>query len=391
MKPVLKTLPAIVCAIALVGCANPFGKEGYLRDKSGDYTKQETTVPIKVPDGFNARLLGSTLQIPSVPEKEVIESENLSADFAVPRPAQRLKRQGSGEVYRIRHGNDTLWIEANKSPAALIPLVENFFSDNAGNKVALSRKAAKDGVLETDWYLFGEDNKHGIIFRTVGKLVGAEDLDPMEDRFQITVSSGKKANTSIINIKHQGRPPVKAGETPPADPVSWNNLGERSLRMDQALASDLLIFLAQYQDNRTVSYQAQKQHATLNTELTQDGNGSPLLRLTGLSYAQSWSTIEEALAKAKIAVVDKNRSAGIYYLSTNPETIAKKPPEKPGFFSRLFGSDKRPEQTNTETLRLMVSELPEAIQVSVEKDSSTFADRDESLRLLEMLKKYLIP
>lgn len=388
MKSVLKTLPTIVCAVSLVSCANPFGDGGYFRDKSGDYTKQQATAPIKVPDGFHGRPLSNMLIIPPLPEKAVAESEHLPADFTVPRPVQRLEQQGSGEAYSIRHANGTVWIEAGKSPAMLIPSVESFFSDN---NVVLTKKAAKDGVLETNWSDFGEDKTHGVIFRAVGKLVGVEDLEPMEDRFQITVTPGKKANTSIIGIKHQGRPPVEEGEKSAADPTIWDNLAERSLRMNQALASDLLIFLAQDRGGHVVSYQGQKQPAQLTTELTEDGNGSPLLRLTGLPYAQSWNAIGDALTKAKIVVVDKNRSAGIYYLSTDPEIILKKPQEAPGFFSRLFGSDKKGEKTRTETLQLRVSELAEAIQVSVEKDASTSADHAESLRLLEILKEHLKP
>ncbi|WP_263080166.1 outer membrane protein assembly factor BamC [Endozoicomonas sp. Mp262] len=377
MRVMLKSLPLIACAVALAGCSNPFGKQGYLRDKSGDYTKAETAGPAKVPEGMNAKSLGSVLVIPPIENEHV----KLSEDYEVPRPAQRLTR-GDGETYSIERDGDRSWLLAARNPSEIWPRVEAFVGEA---ELPVTRADAKKGVLETGWINLGKDSEHGLVLRTVGKWVGVKDLDPIEDRFRIEVIRGTREGTSEIHIQHKGRPPSGSGKAP--EPAVWNNLGDRSLRVIQALSADMLVFLAK-SDEGSVSYLAQELDIKGNTELSQDGNGNPLLAIRGLSYAQSWAAIGDALSKAGIPVSDRNRSAGIYYLPLDPKKITAPEKEK-GFFSRLFGSDKKEPEAKGENLHLRVSQFPDMVQVSVEKDSSTSAGKEESQKLLELIRKNL--
>ncbi len=379
MRPMLKSLPLVVCVITLAGCSNPFGKEGYLRDKSGDYTKAKTAEPIQVPEDLNAKPLDTVLMIPPIAETNITVSE----DYQVPRPDQRLTRK-EGETYSIERDGDKSWLLAAKGPSEIWPRLEAFLEES---KLDITMQDSRKGIIETNWADFSKDSEHGVVLRTIGKLVGVEDLDPMEDRFRIEVRGGVKPGTTEVHIQHKGRPPVESGNNPGPEPSDWNNLGPRSLRMDQAFASEMLVFLAKGDDNSSVSYLARDIDIGTNTELSRDGNGNPLLNIRGLPYSRSWAAIGDALDQAGITVADRNRSAGIYYLSTNAKTIAA-PKKEQGFFSKLFSS-KDKKAVPEETLHLRVSEFSDSVQVSVEKDSSTSADKEESLKLLELIKENL--
>ncbi|MDB2384400.1 outer membrane protein assembly factor BamC [Endozoicomonas sp.] len=382
MRPMLKKLPLVIGVIGLAGCSNPFGKEGYLRDKSGDYTQARVTEPLKVPERLHdAKPLDSALVIP----KTAYTGQVLPEAFEVPRPSQRLIGQGGEAVYSLERQGDDVWVQAVQSPSEIEARVNAFFENK---KLPLSEHSAQQNTLETEWVHFDSEGEYGVVLRTIGKLVGVKDLDPMEDRFLIKVRKGGKPNTSEVHIQHKGRTPVKSGEHAPV-PAQWNNLGERSQRMNQALASDMLIFFAGNQDGDSTSYQDQNRDMSGSAELTQDGNGSPLLTIKGMPYGRSWSAVGDALDAAGVSIIDRNRSAGIYYLPADAKA-AVQPEEKSGFFARWFGSDnKEVKAVSQDTLLLRVSQFPDLIQVSVEKDSATSVDKETSETLLALIKDRL--
>ena len=383
MRPMLKKLPLMICVIGLAGCSNPFGKEGYLRDKSGDYTQARVTDPIQVPENFHdAKPLDSALVIPKIANTD----QALPEEFEVPRPSQRLTGQGGEAVYSLERVGDDVWVQAAQSPSEIWSRLNAFFKNK---KLPLSGKNAQKGTLETEWVRFDSESDYGVVLRTIGKLVGVSDLDPMEDLFLIEVREGAKKGTAEIHIRHKGRPPVKSGKAPSPVSAQWNNLGERSQRMNQALASDMLIFFAGNQESGSASLQDQNLDISASAELTQDGNGSPLLTIKGAPYSRGWSAVGDALSAAGVNIIDRNRSAGIYYLPADAKATVL-PEEKPGFFSRLFGSDtKDVRAAEQDTLLLRVSQFPELIQVSVEKDSATAADKETSETLLKLIKDNL--
>ena len=48
----------VISALVLVGCSS---QTGILRDRAGDYAREETMAPLKLPEGTEARELGDIL------------------------------------------------------------------------------------------------------------------------------------------------------------------------------------------------------------------------------------------------------------------------------------------------------------------------------------------
>ena len=85
IRSIFKKIPLLIGIASLTGCVGPLGKDGYVRDRSGDYTLEEKTQPIKLPEDLkNAKPMSSALVIP----KTNNNNETLPSEFVVPRPAQ---------------------------------------------------------------------------------------------------------------------------------------------------------------------------------------------------------------------------------------------------------------------------------------------------------------
>ncbi len=375
MRRNLLNLLVLFFVVTLAGCANPFGQDGYIRDKGGDYVDARPTAPIVIPEDLNPRDNGDILAIP-----EVAGANNtLPREFEVPRPTQRLSLK-EGESYSLERDGLSRWLVAEKTPAEVWPDLLSFLDNH---DVDIDSRDPKAGIVETSWVDLGEDKDHGVFYRTMGNLLGAEDLDSMEDRFRFEIRSGIKQGTTEVRVKHKGRP---LGEVGGVEPQQWNNLEERSKRLGNGVLGEMMVYLARTDMDRSVSKVAQDLNPEALTELTKDGNGNPILIVRDLSYARTWASVSRALDVSGLDVVDKNRSTGMFYLSSDPAKIDE-PKKEPGFFSGWFGSDDKKSENREETLTVRVSNYPETVQISVEKNLNTSAPEDVSEKLLKRIRE----
>ena len=97
-----------------------------------------------------------------------------------------------------------------------------------------------------------------------------------------------------------------------------------------------------------------------------------------------------ALELGDVRVDDINRSLGVYYV--NLAEGAKKPEEKKGFISGLFGSEPTKEEIDARAERYQVRLTRNAggdVQVTVEKDINTVAPEDVARRVLTLIQENL--
>lgn len=378
MRRNLISLSVLAGILTLTGCASPFGKQGYIRDKSGDYVAAEVSEPIEVPASANPRQFGDVLVIPEITR----EYDQLPEKFDVPRPIQRLSFR-EGDSFSLERDDTGEWLMAGESPAEVWPKVLRFLEDN---NVEITTQAPQAGVIETGWADFGGDPTRGIMYRTFGRLVGVDDAVNVENRFRFEVRAGIQDNFAEVRISHQGRPPVAEGDTAP-EPEEWDNLGDRSLRLDNGLLQELLVYLAS-SDHSSVSRVAQDLSLDSLMSLEKDGNGNPILTVREASFARIWGSVSSALGEAGLKIVDRNRSSGVFYLADDSQQITE-PEEEKGFWSGLFGGGdkkKATEEEKEETLSVRVSSFTDSVQVSVEKDVNTSAPADVSEKLLQLIR-----
>ncbi|WP_257264533.1 outer membrane protein assembly factor BamC [Endozoicomonas sp. ONNA2] len=376
-------LSVAISALVLTGCANPFGQQGYLRDRAGDYTEARTTRPITLPAGSRARELGDILMIPEAG----LPDQKLPRKFEVPRPSRRLVLK-EGDQYSIERNGSQEWLFIDREPGEVWPDVLGYIEKLVEEQgMAIAGTEFAKGIVETRWQDFGNDKEHGVMYRTLGKLFAADDLEPMEDRFRFVVRNGLKVGTTEVYVYHQGRPLAKKGK-PSSVPENWDNLGERSKRKANDVLAELLVYLAR-DDARSSVSQARGVDIASVAESGRDGNGNPVLTVRGLSYARVWDAVAQSMDKAGLKVVDRNRSAGLFYLADSVPQLAQQQ-QKKRFWSGWFSNGEKTDVADEpKMLTVRVSNYPEAVQLSVEKDVNTSAPADVSQRLLNVIEDNL--
>ena len=377
MKRTGSALLLLAGAMTLAGCSSPFGKEGYIRDRSGDYTEARTTKPVEIPEDMDSQVLGDILVIPQISQS----SDDLSKEFEAPRAPQRLMLK-EGDSYSIERSSTQDWLAVDRTVAEVWPGLVSYVKQMGANVVV---KNPVNGTIETGWMDYSKDERHGVVYRTVGKLFGADNMDPMEDRFRFQLKPGEKENTAAVYVYHQGRPLSDSDSK--EVPKNWDNQGERSKKVTNNVLAGLLVYLARNETKSSLSLQAQSQDLGNVTAMGRDGNGNPVLTMRGISFARAWDSTTEALNKAGLKVLDRNRSAGLLYLSD--DLSGKQEKESKGFWSRLFGSDDDDGGDKENRLTLRVSNYAEVVQFSVEKDVNTSAPEDVSTRLLKLIQDNL--
>lgn len=373
------SLSVVIGSCVLAGCANPFGQEGYLRDRAGDYTGAPTTEPVKLPAGYQAKDLGNILIIPEVGQS----GQTLPVEFEVPRPSQRLMQKG--DHFTLERSGGQEWLSIDRAPAAVWPGLLGYI-EQLGVEVATGNW--DKGIVETQWHDFGNGKDRGSVYLTLGNLFGIDDFEPMEDRFRFEVRNGLKEETAEVYVYHQGRPLSEKGQESSVS-LQWDNLGERSKQLDNGILAELLVYLARNEAKPSVPSQGQAFEVGSLAELGRDGNGNPVLTVRGLSYGTVWDSVSNALDQAGQKVVDRNRTAGLFYLTDGVQHL--KPSEKTkSFWSGWFGDDEDADGTAEEsTLTVRVSNYSDMVQISVEKDVNTSVPAELSRRLLKVIQDNL--
>lgn len=368
-----------VSTLALTGCINPFGQGGYFRDRSGDYTAAKVSTPIQLPDNFQSRELDDILVIPEISQPD----QQLSREFEVPRPPRRFVMR-EGHHYSLERSGNREWLFVDRDASKVWIGVLGYLNELG---VGIATRDSTKRVVETQWNDFGVDKDRGLMYRTLSKRFGIDGLDPIEDRFRIEVRGGLKEGTTEVHVYHQGRTLPKKGKESSA-PVRWDNFGERSRRVDNGVLTELLAFLTQDETESSFFLQAQGLDVGSHAEMGLDGNGNQVLTIRGWSYAHVWDSVSDALDKAGFEVVDRNRSAGLFYLADRIPQL-KQTEKKKSFWSSWFDDEDVAVSNEKKTLTVRVSNYSEVVQLSVERDVNTSAPEDISRRLLKAIKNNL--
>ena len=138
-------------------------------------------------------------------------------------------------------------------------------------------------------------------------------------------------------------------------------------------------------ESNAVSLAAAKKAKLTLVELAYDGNGSPVLRMN-VDFHYAWPLVQNAIEKAKISLVDLNRSLAIFYINV-PAPENQQQIESPGLWERLFGKgvDEAPQLA----LQVKVNRSRSGVYLSIQEDAETLAPDDLSQTLLSLIKKHL--
>lgn len=364
----LSTLALIISSTS--GCGWLWGDEGYFRDRSTDYLDARQTAPMQLPANVDAKRLDPLLPVPA----HVATSTQTPQEFEVPRP-QAMGVTGEASQFSLQKSGDSRWLVAQRDPSAVWPVARSYFENN-GFRIAEERPQI--GEFNTEWQT--PDQLAPSMGRRVGSLLSDEDN---QVRVRVRIEPGVVRGTSEVFVAS-----VERDEDSTADVAFPARTGIASL--EASLLDGMLADLSSTAEHGSVSLLAARSYDAPNrVNLTSDGAGNPVLNLS-TDFDRAWSSVGRALELGDVRVDDINRSLGVYYV--NMAEGAKKPEEKKGFISGLFGSEPSQEEIDARADRYQVRLTTSAngeVQVSVEKDINTAAPADTAQRVLTLIKDNL--
>lgn len=338
-----------LCATALLGSLILLGgcasSDKGIRDRSGDYVREKAAPPLKIPEHLNpgpvdmspvASSDASTARLP--------DDQSLRPDVWI------LRDDGTGyQSFVTPDGQHRLRVV--KPPADLWKQLLVFWQKK-GVPVAINREDL--GVMVTDWI------KAGTLFKSPEKFRLRLYPEPCGKECDIVLQQlfpSKTPRQQMAAIKQQTR------------------------ATNRHILHEILTHLAQYKDEGIAWPAVPASPPTpappppaRTIRLEQDSSGAPMLTINQ-GFAPAWRAVEQGLEKAGIAVVDKDRSAGLFFTRLNlPEKRAK---------------NSRRRTARQQTQRVHVETQGSTTRVRLEKAANTPLDARVSAVILKHLKRYM--
>jgi outer membrane protein assembly factor BamC len=263
---------------------------------------------------------------------------------------------------RIEREGNKRWLVVNRPAAVVWPLVAGFWKDN-GFTLANQQEAL--GIMETDWAENRAKLPKDFIRETIGKAFDGLYETGERDKFRTRLEN--QGDKTEIYITHRGmveQLTSKGGRE--NDSTTWVPRAS-----DPELEAEFLRRLMLKLGVNETQAKAESEKA--------NNPAAPAATLAGdtlnihQGFDAAWRQIGLALDRSNFTVSDRDRSKGVYFVRYIPDGEKD---EEPGFFGKLFGSEKKSAAAQQE-YRVTLSRTDEAqSQASVEtatgqKDATT--------------------
>ncbi|MCX2982164.1 outer membrane protein assembly factor BamC [Halieaceae bacterium IMCC14734] len=294
MRPVAQRAIALMLLLGLSSCTYINGEKSYFRDRTDDYRKARATAVLEVPAGLDDEALQDIYVIPPI-----TEDISVNGEFNAPRPAP-LVTGSVDQLVRIQKLADEQWMLVSVAPGQLWPQVRSYLG---GVNMPIARVEASAGLIETAW---------------------VEPEGAIGERYRFRIEQGVQRNTSELHILQMGMV---------GDINTWPTNSTDAAREDDMLRS-MAQFIADSVGTAPVSMMAQQAiSASGRVSMQEDDDGNPYIRLD-LPYHRAWASVDRALGEANFDILDRDRSAGAYFVHYNRPLE-----EDSGWLDWLFSND----------------------------------------------------
>ncbi len=321
----IKQLLVLGAVVSISGCGVLFGDDGVFRDSSEDYLNAESIAEINVPKGFDKGRLHELYAIPPVDEDnlELLDS----SDTPRPLPLSALQQESTVKIQKL-YGKR--WILVNTPPSEVWPRVRNFLNVTG---LPVAQSDAHQGVLETTWLEFKNDPEH-------------------RDKYRIRLEQGVQIDSTEIHIRHVS---VTAEEAQANEAVQWPDVSSNSEREGWLVDELASAIAANMKEAGASSLLAQTIAGGDKVLVRSTGVDEPVLILQ-LGFNRAWATVRHSISQEGFTLWGEDAERQVFYVQyqqPKPEDD-----EEPGFFSRLFSSDKPELPTSPVSLATILSKLP---------------------------------
>lgn len=307
---------ASLSACSVIGWETP-------QDMDGNYQDAIEIAEIEVPEGLSSDAIEQMFPIPDVTENVAVPITGKT-----PRPLP-LTAGSQLDAVRLQSLGGENWAVVNFAPGQLWPQVRAFLVTSGIDVAGID---ATGGLIDTTWV----------------QLEGSE----TGSRFRLRVESGVQRNTSELHILQQSQSGDGAS-------LEWPEKSD-----DEALEQTMLRNVAQYIANSAetspVSMMADQSMTGAGRIEMEESSEGVSLNLS-LPFNRAWAATEKGFSDAGFRVDDKNRSAGLFYVTY----VGPDGEEGRGLFGWLFGGDSDNPYVGREYQVVLVSGAPNRVTISI--------------------------
>ena len=231
---------------------------------------------------------------------------------------------------RIERAGSERWLVVPGTAEANFPRVREFWSTMNMNLVL---DDSRIGLMETDWQENRARINDDVIRRTIGKVFDNLYSSGTRDKYRTRIERGVNSTTEIY-VSHRGLEEQNVGST--ASPVFRWEFRKPEPEYEAEILNRMMQYLGAPREEASQIVKAALAPtaavARVNqAEIVKAGNVSSLSMND--SFDRSWRRVGLALDRVGFTVVDRDRTAGTYFVRyADPEVIAK---NEPGILDKL--------------------------------------------------------
>lgn len=349
---------AAAALLSQTGCSWLGGDKGYFRDRSGEYAQAGELPQMLLPEGVQSKQLDPLLPLPPGQAGEVVAQE-------IQRPHIMGSSQLEGDFTIQRSGKQS-WISAQRIPAEVWALAQAYFHELG---FVLAEERPDRGEFSTDWLA---ESALPEATRSALKLGKGQQL-----RYLVRIQPGALRNTSDLFVFSALRKGDKVS--------AWTQADSAALTDNIALTGLERYFGDMGQQRQAVSMLGNQSFDAPRRVTLVETEGLQVLRLDS-NLDRAWSGVGRSLNAAGIYVEDVDRSLGLYFIDLS----RKAEQAEPGFFKRLFSSQKRQQKkTETAQYRVRLTQTGQQVFVTLEQAGGQLADAATTRRVLGAIQPHL--
>jgi outer membrane protein assembly factor BamC len=303
-----------VAALLATGCS-------VLQEDKIDYRSAKQVSTLDVPPDLTQLGSDSRYQVPGA----VVTASGYQTALPATGKSDSTAASRVGDV-RIERAGDQRWLVVDRPADKLWVPVKDFWQDNG---FTLSMEQQSLGIMETEWNENRAKLPQDIIRRTIGKVFENLYSTSERDKFRTRIERNAAGGTEIF-VSHRGMEEVYTSNS--KEQTIW-----QPRKSDPELENEFLRRLMLKLGATEAQAQAAVATAPVQTaaRVVTTGN-QPQIQLDD-GFDRAWRRVGLSLDRSGFTVEDRDRSQGVYFVRFVADTKAA---GEPGFFARLFGSDK---------------------------------------------------
>lgn len=306
---VLRIWVFCVVLASLAGCnaTTNFG------NKRIDYrTGAEQAPTLEVPPDLTAPGSDERYRVPQGEEETVATFSDYSKGGGAARRGANAAVLPEVKNVRLERNGVQRWLVVKDKPENVWAVVRSFLQENG---LAIKSEDQTAGVMETDW----AENRANIpqegIRGVIGKVFDSAYSSGERDRYRVRLERSKDGKSTEIYITHYGMEEVLS-----ADKIStkWQARANDP-EMEAVILQRLMVRFGGSEDQAVGAAPTVGAVATAAPKWTgvatlqEIFDGSSIILMSD-AFDKSWQKIGLAIERADLAVEDKDRAKGIYFL-----------------------------------------------------------------------------